>query len=232
MKYNSKKAILFDFGDTLASTDPPYINRLAMALRKAGYNISDRDFEKAYTKADYELYKKHKRVGGISPQDHRNWFIPLVLDYLSFDEDIQEVRQKTRIEMREIGYGRKLLPGAKQLLDYLKDKNYTLGVISNNDGTTEEKCEEVGIKDYFDFIGDSTNLGLIKPDIKIFNYALEKLMLSKEDVIHIGDLFGSDVMGGLNAGIDVIWLNHRNLDGFEEGNYLEVRDLESIRSFI
>ena len=47
----AKKAFFFDFGDTLASTDPPFIFRIAMAMRKSGFDITDREFEAEYVKA-------------------------------------------------------------------------------------------------------------------------------------------------------------------------------------
>ena len=58
----SKRAIFFDFGDTMALTQPSYLIRVAIAMRTAGYYVSDEDFEIAYLKTDYEYTKsiKHK----------------------------------------------------------------------------------------------------------------------------------------------------------------------------
>jgi putative hydrolase of the HAD superfamily len=114
-------------------------------------------------------------------------------------------------------------------LDYLKAKGYVLAIISNNDGRTEEKCEEVSIREYFDIILDSTNVDLIKPDSRIFEHALNKLGLSTSEAIHVGDMYGSDVMGGMNAGLDVIWLNHRKIEGLSHPLIKEVAGLDEIK---
>ena len=225
---NIKKAIFFDFGDTLASTNPPYLIRLALAFRDCGYDVSDDDFESAYLKTDYEIHKKYLERGTISPLEYREWFFPKLCRHLSLEGDSRTIRDKIRTALRGIGYTRSVLPGAVELIELLKARGLILGVISNNDGTTQEKCEEVGIKDYFDIIADSTNLGIVKPDSRIFQFVLDKLDISSSEALHIGDLYGSDVLGGRNAGLDVIWLNKRPIQRLDGTQILEVKSLSEI----
>jgi len=224
----TKKAFFFDFGDTLASTDPPFIFRIAMAMRKSGFDITDREFEAEYAKADYRLFLKHKEMGRISPRDHREWFFPILYESLTPVADIESFRERVRSEMSEIGFSRSPIPGAAELLDFLKGKGYLLAVISNNDGYTEEKCEEVGIRRYLDFVFDSTRLDMVKPDRRIFKYAAEKMGISPSDAVHIGDMYGTDVMGALNAGSDVIWFNGRKMKKFDDTEVKEVSELSEI----
>jgi putative hydrolase of the HAD superfamily len=225
---NFKKAIFFDFGDTLASTNPPYLIRLALAFRDCGYNVSDDDFERAYLRTDYEIHKKYLKRGTISPLEYREWFFPKLCRHLSLEGESKIIRERIRLALRGINYTRSALPGAIELIQLLKDMGLILGIISNNDGTTQEKCEEVGIRNYFDIIADSTNLGFVKPDSRIFQFALEKLNISPSEALHIGDLYGSDVLGGRNAGLDVIWLNKRRVEKLDETQILEVKNLSEI----
>ncbi|MGB7290685.1 MAG: HAD family hydrolase [Thermodesulfobacteriota bacterium] len=225
---NLKKAIFFDFGDTLASTNPPYLIRLALAFRDCGYHVSDDEFESAYLKTDYEVHKKYLERGTISPLEYREWFFPKLCKHLSLEGESRIIRERIRAALRGIDYTRSALPGAIELIELLKDRGLVLGVISNNDGTTQEKCEEVGIKNYFDIIADSTNLGFVKPDSRIFQFALEKLNISSSEALHIGDLYGSDVLGGRNAGLDVIWLNKRRIQRLDGTQILEVKSLSEI----
>jgi HAD superfamily hydrolase (TIGR01549 family) len=225
---NLKKAIFFDFGDTLASTNPPYLIRLALAFRDCGYHVSDDDFESAYLKTDYEVHKKYMERGTISPLEYREWFFPKLCKHLSLEGESRIIRERIRTALRGIDYTRSALPGAIELIELLKDRGLILGVISNNDGTTQEKCEEVGLKNYFDIIADSTNLGFVKPDSRIFQFVLEKLNISSSEALHIGDLYGSDVLGGLNAGLDVIWLNKRRIQRLDGAQILEVKSLSEI----
>ncbi len=225
----SVKAIFFDLGDTLASTDPPYLHRIAQAMREAGLEISNNELEVEYIKADYKLFLKHKDRGGITPSEYRQWFLPILYESLLSDRQVNQFRQEVRDAMSQIEFGRVALPGAIELLDYLKAKGYILAIISNNDGRTEEKCDEVSIREFFDIILDSTNLDLIKPDSRIFEHALKNLGLSPSEAIHIGDMYGSDVMGGMNAGLDVVWFNHRKIEGLSHPLIKEVFGLDEIK---
>lgn len=227
-----KKGIFFDFGDTLASTDPPFITRIAMSMREAGLDISNREFEVKYVQADYKLYLKHKIKGGMTPQDYRRWFLPLLYESLPIESDIEEFRQSVRAAMSKIEFTRVAIPGALDLLDNLKSRGYKLGVISNNDGYTESKCQEVGINGYFDFMLDSTKLDMIKPDPRIFHHALTRAELSSEEVIHVGDMYGSDVMGANNAGLDAIWVNSRNVGNLSGKEVKQVNKLSELKSII
>lgn len=227
-----KRAIFFDFGDTMASTTPSYLIRVAMAMREAGYPILDTDFATAYVKTDYDIYKKYKIVGEMTPQEYVDWFFPILCRHLALEGDPYAIRAKMRKALKEIKFSRSPLPGAVELLDFLKGEGFVLGIISNNDGRTEEKCEEVGIREYFDIIVDSTRDGFIKPDSRIFHFMLRKLKLSPCEAIHIGDLYGSDVMGGLNAGLDVLWLNKRKIEKPDNTRVLEIHNLAEVRTVL
>ena len=45
----------------------------------------------------------------------------------------------------------------------------------------------------------------------MFQKALDKLELQRNEVIMVGDNFEKDIIGAYDFGIDSIWLNHRNL---------------------
>ena len=227
---DSIKAIFFDLGDTLASTDPPYLYRIAQAMREAGLEISNEEFDVEYLKADYQLFLKYRERGGITPEEHRKWFLPILYDNVLSGQDVNQFRIKVREALSNIKFDRVARPSAVELLDYLRAKGYTLAIISNNDGTTEEKCDEVSIREYFDIILDSTNVDMIKPDSRIFEHALDKLELLPSEAIHIGDMYGADVMGGMNAGLDVIWLNHRKIEGLSHPLVKEVSGLAEIKN--
>jgi putative hydrolase of the HAD superfamily len=100
------------------------------------------------------------------------------------------------------------MPGATELLAELKRRGYRLGVISNNDGNTREKCAQAGIESYFDFILDSTLEGVMKPDRRIFAKALAQGQAGPEETLHVGDLWGCDVLGAHAAGLWAAWLQN------------------------
>jgi len=63
------------------------------------------------------------------------------------------------------------------------------------------KLERLGVLDLIDFLVTSEEVGCEKPDSKVFDLALRKINLSKEDVIMIGDSLTKDVEAAQTYGI-------------------------------
>ena len=88
-------------------------------------------------------------------------------------------------------------------------KNYRLAIVTN--GLTDVQNGRVRnstIGHFFDQIVISEEVGLSKPDPKIFEYALNKMNYTdKSRVLMIGDSLSSDIQGGINCGIDTCWYN-------------------------
>ncbi|MUK70789.1 pyrimidine 5'-nucleotidase [Aliivibrio fischeri] len=101
------------------------------------------------------------------------------------------------------------LDGARDLLDTLLANNVKMGIITN--GFTELqkiRLERTEFSHYFELIVISEQVGVAKPDKRIFEHSFS--MMGEVDlarVLMVGDNPDSDVLGGMNAGIDTCWLN-------------------------
>lgn len=100
------------------------------------------------------------------------------------------------------------LPGAVSLLKSLKGKA-KLGIITNGFTALQEiRLERTGLRDYFDLLVISEQIGVAKPHPKIFDYALAQAgNPARERVLMVGDTAESDILGGMNAGLSTCWLN-------------------------
>jgi len=108
-----------------------------------------------------------------------------------------------------------LIPHARELLDYLAEK-YTLTIISNGFVEVQHrKLKNSDIAHYFAHIVLSDDVKVLKPDRKIFDYALKLNNAQANEAIMIGDLFQTDILGAQNAGIDQIFFN-RHKKGLKE----------------
>ena len=67
------------------------------------------------------------------------------------------------------------------------------------------------ITPYFRSIVISEEVGIAKPDPRIFQPALEKLGVEAADVLYVGDSVTSDMAAARNAGMDFCWLNPKGL---------------------
>ena len=75
-------------------------------------------------------------------------------------------------------------------------------MVSNADGRVESFLRHVGITKYLDFVVDSGLVGVEKPDPRIFEIALERAQVRKDEVVHVGDVYEVDVVGARAAGIE------------------------------
>ena len=224
----NKKAVFFDFGDTLASTVPTYPDRIRIALNALGYEFTEKQYFSAFQFADYQIYKNYINDKKVSSKIYQKTLFSVLTEELGINTDSEELRNKVNQKMSGAELKRELLPGAGELLNYLSSCGYKLSVISNNDGRTAEKCEDVGIAEYMELIIDSTKVNIIKPDSRIFLLASEMLQIDPKDILHIGDLYGADVLGAMNAGIDVIWINHKSGKNYEGLDLVEVNNLPEL----
>ncbi|KAL5617620.1 hypothetical protein FOBRF1_006368 [Fusarium oxysporum] len=100
---------------------------------------------------------------------------------------------------------RSAMPGSIQILAGLRENGYRTAIITN--GPTEsqiEKAKAIGVFDLFEYIITFEEAGNPKPDVRIFQYALEKLELKPYDAYMVGDSVEADVKGALDARITPI----------------------------
>lgn len=139
-----------------------------------------------------------------------------------------ELSKKFLLAMAEIC---EPLEGAVSLLNVLKG-HVKLGIITN--GFTElqqARLNRTGLKQYFDCLVISEELGIAKPHPSIFNHAISLLGNPDRDhVLMVGDTLESDILGGINAGIDTCWLNRtqRSLGAEEVKPLYEIASLEEL----
>jgi HAD superfamily hydrolase (TIGR01509 family) len=91
--------------------------------------------------------------------------------------------------------------GLGPALDALRASGVKVAVISNSEGMLEDLFETLGIRDYFDLVVDSAKFGIEKPDVRIFQRALDAFSVRPEDALHLGDSIATDIEGARAAGM-------------------------------
>ena len=204
-------AILFDYGDTLVTTDPPYVERIRRALKTLGYPRSPAEMDHAFLTADHETSVLALEWEG--EMDRRRFdavFFQTMMGLLAIEvDDLAAFARDMGRAMSEFDVAYLTRAEVPETLDALTQREIPLAVLSNNDGRTVQKCEAAGIDAHFVHIIDSTQEGLSKPDPRLFHRAVERMGVAAESVLHVGDLFGCDVLGARAAGVPVVWYNHR-----------------------
>jgi putative hydrolase of the HAD superfamily len=97
-------------------------------------------------------------------------------------------------------------------LQHFRDAGFKLAIVSNWDTPLDPLTERLGIAEYFDAIVASHDARVRseKPDSHIFNYALDAVGVSAEEVVHVGDTYEADIAGAQGVGIRPILLDRDN----------------------
>lgn len=95
-----------------------------------------------------------------------------------------------------------LYPDVITTLDTLSQQ-FSLGLVSNGN-SYPERC---GLEERFGFIVFSQDVGIEKPDQRIFKAACSKAECRPEELMHVGDSLESDVTGANALGAISVWLN-------------------------
>lgn len=98
------------------------------------------------------------------------------------------------------------IPGVKEMMDRLT-KKHLIGVLSNGFARTQyRKLQSSGLDKYVTRLIVSEELGINKPDHRIFDYAISETGAPKPYLM-VGDQAETDVFGAMKAGWSAIWYN-------------------------
>jgi len=116
-------------------------------------------------------------------------------------------------------YQTKLIDGANEVLFNLS-LHYNLHIITNGFKEVQYiKLRKSGIFGFFDKIVVSEDVGVLKPNKKIFQFALDKCGAKIEECLMIGDDLISDIYGARKFGMDQVFFNYKFLKNKVQATY-------------
>jgi len=97
-----------------------------------------------------------------------------------------------------------------EVLKELKDKNYKLGILSNGTPSLlNELVKSNNLDNIFDDIFSIEEVGIYKPDSKVYDIPVKRYKIQKDEVIFLSSNTW-DISGGGNYGYNCIWVNRNN----------------------
>lgn len=125
-----------------------------------------------------------------------------------------------------------LMPGAIELLKYLRPK-YNMYILSNGFKELQSrKMHTAGIDKYFDKLILSEDIGVNKPNPELFEHALRTTGSKLSESIMIGDMFETDITGAANIGMEQIYYNPKGKKGHPFVPTYEVTHLLQIKEIL
>lgn len=201
-------AVLFDLDDTLF--DHTATARAALAASMAQLPLQQSvAFEELYQRYSELLEEMHPQVlaGYYTYQEARRLrFQRLLAPYGALATEV-EADQFAQVHYAHYQRLRQPVPGSLALLEALK-LHHRIGIITNNrTAEQEDKLRFLGLDQLVDVLITSEEVGVTKPDPRIFLVALQRLGAQPAETVLVGDNWQADVVGALQVGIRPLWLN-------------------------
>ena len=202
--------IIFDVDDTIYNLMQPFFE----AHNEIYGNRTDADCEQLFMASRIysdEAFYMHER-GEITAAEEFAYRIRKTYADVGIQVSDQEAgffEERYRYYQQHIH----VPEGIVRILDYCKEKEITIGILTNGKKQNQgKKIEVLNLKKWFpeENIFISGEIGFTKPDVRAFAAVQEGLNLNPEETWFIGDTFEVDVIGAKNAGWHVVWFNHRH----------------------
>lgn len=216
------KAIFLDWDQTIGDWEGAEYQALQDIY--AHYRLSEwydgfEDYLAVYKARNLELWQLYGEQKVTKEYLHRERFLYPMLKPLGLDAmpcppkamvELADKIGKEFLALTNVYF--RLLPDAEQVVKYLAQK-YPLTIISNGFSEVQYyKFEHSGLKPYLKHILISEEVGCNKPQPGIFEEALRRNGVSKDEAIMIGDSYSSDIAGAKAADIDQIWVTTEETD--------------------
>ena len=167
------------------------------------FDVNFDHFFNIYFKHNHLLWELYRNKGITKKELTRKRFQD------TFDEleisglDAEQMNSKYLTEMPK---QRKLVDGVPEILDYLRNKNYLLFIITNGFREVQyKKLVNTGIDNYFIKIFISEDIKSPKPSNEIFEYAIKSSNARKSKSLMVGDDWETDIMGAVKFGMDSVY---------------------------
>ena len=205
------KDLFFDLDHTLwdfETNSKETIQELYITHRLADLGIVDFDgFYSTYSAHNHRLWDRYTK--GFIKQEELRWkrvYLSL-LDFKVANEPLAKAMSQAYLEI--LPNKTHLFPYTIEILEYLKQKEYKMHLITNGFESVQfKKIKNSGLADYFIEVITSEASNSLKPQKEIFEYALKNTNASIDESIMIGDNESADIQGGINIGMDTIFVNH------------------------
>lgn len=234
MSEGKYKHIFFDLDHTLWDYErcsAETLTELYTTYKMANYGLFElADFIRSFEGINSKLWELYNN-GQIERETLRRDRFVLVMADLGLDKDLIPVNLGEDY-MSICPKKSHLMPFAKEVLEYLKDKNYALHIITNGfEEIQYQKMNSSGITEYFDQIITSEKAGKKKPYRQIFDYALKSARAERKQSMMVGDNLKADIGGAKLAEIDHVYFNP-NKEPHQEKVQYEITCLSDLKGIL
>lgn len=225
MKYTS---LFLDIDNTLLDFYKAEENAITETLKEFFLPYS-KDIVKMYSEINRSFWERFER-GEISKDAIFEGRFKKLVSVLGVERDTAAISENY---CKRLACGYFKVDGADEILTYLKDKGYKLYATTNGFAFTQHnRIEKSGLKKYFDKVFISEDAGYQKPDKEYFDYCIDNSdEKDKSKILVVGDSQSSDILGGINAGIDTCWFDFEGKEQKYPSEYV-IKNLYELKNIL
>lgn len=221
-RLHERDVVLLDAGGTLISID---YDRVRRVLAPAGHAPDDAALDRAEGMARrWADSGVRRRLGARELWD--GYFARVLGGAGVPERDVAPALEALWAANRELGLWRRPVPGAREALARLAAAGKRMAVVSNAEGQVEADLRDAGFGEFLETVVDSHLVGVAKPDPRIFEICLERLGVTRERCIYVGDVPAFDVEGARAAGIPAVLIDAHGLH--EDVDAVRVRSIAEL----
>lgn len=202
----SVKVVWFDLDDTLidfTTNSRRALEKLYSAYRLDKWWSTPEQWIKNYELHNMQLWSDYA-AGRVSREFLRmeRFRAPLHDAGMPDDEARRKSVQFDPSYLDMLALERELMPGAVETLLKLRNNGYWTGVLSNGFAEVQHrKIRNAGLSDLIDLTVLSDDIGITKPDVRIYNHAMSRSNITEPEAhLMIGDNLLTDIKGAKQAG--------------------------------
>ena len=200
------KAIYFDLFFTLIIPAYDKVNNEFDIL-----NMSADEWEQY---AENEVLYRERALGLVKNETE---IIDKIISFMPFK--VSAVQKEKVLYAREERMKNALQMVSKEILDVLQkldSMDIKLGLISNADSIDCKYWEQSPLFQYFHDAVFSCNVGMLKPDRQIYELAMQRLNVSPEQCLFVGDGGSNELYGAKSAGIGTVFSEMLEIKSIEQ----------------
>ncbi|MEM2981829.1 MAG: HAD-IA family hydrolase [Candidatus Bathyarchaeia archaeon] len=230
------RAVLFDLDETLIDSFQGHIGAHAEVCRILKGFLSENGFDVDEGRILFELSRLDDEMNKRFMYDRDMWWPILVGKFapkLVLPNNL--IKMLTRSYWLAYAKAAKPYPDTEEVLLYLKERGYLLGLVSDSDrlpGMKRYRIEIQPFKNLFDLTlvaGEDTEE--TKPSPEPFLVAAEGLGVKPGECVYVGDKPFADVEGARKAGMKTILIYRRDW-GFDAKPDLVLRSLSELKNIL
>jgi putative hydrolase of the HAD superfamily len=204
------RAVLFDLDDTLFDRNAAQIRVVELIMQRFPHLFQGFDIEcviAAFLESDRlsaEDFYTGEPSDGLREKRSKSF-----LQLLGINEDYANAI--TEMYVRDYPMINIPISGAVTVVKELSTR-FSMGVVSNGLPDVQyRKLDAIGLGGIFSCIVLSEEIGIRKPDPKIFQYTADILQVQPIECLYVGDSHRNDIVGAKTAGMKACWYNCKSL---------------------